>query len=99
MRAKLAVAIAESQQLDVSCSGEYTVAEWLRLWFELYAKPNIRSSTASYYCRAMEEYTILRIGTIKLPPFPAEQRRRFAVIFLRLLRPRDIWLDLTCDLI
>ena len=66
VRAKLAVAIAESQQLDVSRSGEYTVAEWLRLWFELYAKPNIRSSTASYYCRAMEEYTILRIGTIKL---------------------------------
>lgn len=72
MRAKLAVAIAESQQLDVSRSGEYTVTECLRLWFELYAKPNIRSSTASYYCRAMEEYTILRIGTIKLISIPQE---------------------------
>ena len=38
----------------------------MRLWFELYAKPNIRPSTASYYRRAMEEYTIPRIGTIKL---------------------------------
>ena len=55
-----------AQQLDVSRSGEYTVAEWLRLWFELYAKPNIRPSTAGYYRRAMEEYTIPRIGTIKL---------------------------------
>ncbi|MDR3981811.1 MAG: site-specific integrase [Dysosmobacter sp.] len=72
VRAKLAVAIAESQQLDVSRSGEYTVTECLRLWFELYAKPNIRSSTASYYCRAMEEYTILRIGTIKLISIPQE---------------------------
>ena len=31
VKAKLSVAIAESQQLDVSRSGEYTVAEWLRL--------------------------------------------------------------------
>ncbi len=66
VKEKLSVAIAESQQLDVSRSGEYTVAEWLRLWFELYAKPNIRPSTAGYYRRAMEEYTIPRIGTIKL---------------------------------
>ena len=66
MKAKLSVAIAESQQMDVTRSGEYTVAEWLRLWFELYAKPNIRPSTAGYYRRAMEEYTIPRIGNIKL---------------------------------
>lgn len=66
VKAKLSVAITESQQLDVSRSGEYTVAEWLQLWFELYAKPNIRPSTAGYYHRAMEEYTIPRIGTIKL---------------------------------
>ena len=66
VKAKLSVAIAESQQLDVSRSGEYTVAEWLRVWFELYAKPNIRPSTAGYYRRAMEEYTIPRIGSIKL---------------------------------
>ena len=66
VKSKLAVAIAESRQLDVSRSGEYTLAEWLRVWFELCAKPNIRPSTAGYYRRAMEEYTIPRIGTIKL---------------------------------
>ena len=66
VKSKLSMAITESQQLDVSRSGEYTVAEWLRLWFELYAKPNIRPSTAGYYRRAMEEYTIPRIGTTKL---------------------------------
>ena len=48
VKSKLSVAIAESHQLDVSRSGEYTVAEWLRLWFELYAKPSIRPSTAGY---------------------------------------------------
>ena len=66
VKSKLSVAIAESQQMDVTRTGEYTVAEWLRLWFELYAKPNIRPSTAGYYRRAMEEYTIPRIGTTKL---------------------------------
>ena len=66
VKGKLSVAIAESQQLDVSRSEEYTVAEWLRLWFELYAKPNIWPSTAGYYRRGMEEYTIPRMGTTKL---------------------------------
>ena len=66
VKSKLSAAITESQQLDVSRSGEYTVAEWLRLWFELYAKPNIRPSTTGYYRRAMEEYTIPRIGSVKL---------------------------------
>ena len=60
------MAIAESQQLDVSRSGEYTVAEWLRLWFELYAKPSIRPSTAGYYRRGIEQYTAPPIGAIKL---------------------------------
>ena len=60
------MAIAECQQLDLSRSGEYTVAEWLRVWFELYAKLTIRPSTAGYYRRAMEDYTIPRIGTTKL---------------------------------
>ena len=66
VKSKLSAAITESQQLDVSRSGEYRVAEWLRLRFELYAKPSIRPSTAGYYRRGMEEYTIPRIGNIKL---------------------------------
>ena len=66
VKAKLSVAITESQQLDVSRSGEYTVAEWLRVWFELYAKPSIRPSTAGYYKKGIEQYTVPRIGNIKL---------------------------------
>ncbi len=66
VKSKLSVAIAESQQLDMSRSGEYTVAEWLRLWFELYAKPSIRPSTAGYYKRGIEQYTVPRIGHVRL---------------------------------
>ena len=42
VKEKLARAIEESKRLDVSRTNEYTVAEWLRLWFELYSKPHVR---------------------------------------------------------
>lgn len=66
VKEKLARAIEESKRLDVSRTNEYTVAEWLRLWFELYSKPHVRPSTADYYRRSIEQYTIPRIGNIKL---------------------------------
>ena len=63
---KLAKAIEESKKLDIVRSDEYTVAEWLRLWYELYAKPNIRPTTADSYHRGIESHVIPRIGEIKL---------------------------------
>ena len=89
VKSKLAVAIAESQQLDVSRSGEYTVAEWLRLWFELYAKPSIRPSTAGYYRRAMEEYTIPRIGTTKLNKLTSREIQKLYKDLLEKGRTRE----------
>lgn len=53
VRAKLKKAIEEAGSLDVVKAGKYMVAEWLRLWFEVYAKPNLRFSTAEYYRRGM----------------------------------------------
>ena len=61
-----AKAIEESKKLDIVRSDEYTVAEWLRLWYELYAKPNIRPTTADNYHRSIESHVIPRIGSIKL---------------------------------
>ena len=66
VKAKLARAIEESKEIDPIRSDEYTVAEWLRLWYELYAKPNIRPTTAEYYRRCIELHTIPRIGEVKL---------------------------------
>ena len=37
-KAKLKKAIEESQSLDIGRADEYTVAAWLRTWFELYSK-------------------------------------------------------------
>ena len=53
------------QAWDVSRSEEYTVATWLRTWYELYAKPNVRTATANRYKLIIETYTIPRIGNIK----------------------------------
>ena len=44
-KAKLKKAIEESQSLDIGRADEYTVAAWLRTWFELYSKLHIRPST------------------------------------------------------
>ena len=64
-KAKLKKAIEESQILDVGRADEYTVAAWLRTWFELYAKPHIRPSTMNYY-RNIEQHIIPAIGDIPL---------------------------------
>ena len=51
---------------DGSTADEYTVATWLRTWYELYAKPNVRTATANRYELIIEKYTIPRIGSVKL---------------------------------
>ena len=67
VKEKLKKALEETNGLDVSRAGdEYTVATWLRTWYELYAKPNVRTSTANRYELIIETYTIPRIGNIKL---------------------------------
>ena len=66
VKEKLKIALEECQGLDVSRSEEYTVATWLRTWYELYAKPNVRTATANRYELIIETYTIPCIGNIKL---------------------------------
>ena len=63
---KMKAAIEEAKALDLIRADEYTVALWLRTWYELYAKPNIRPRTAEYYHRNIESHVIPRIGDIKL---------------------------------
>ncbi len=63
---KLKAAVEQAQQLDVTRTDEYTVATWLRAWYDLYAQPNIQQATADRYKLMIETYTIPRIGKIKL---------------------------------
>ena len=67
VKEKLKTAISESQGIEVRKSeDEYTVASWLRTWYELYAKPNVRTATANRYQLIIEQYTVPRIGSVKL---------------------------------
>lgn len=66
VKQKLSTAMEACKAVDVVRSDDYTVAEWLRTWFALYAKPNIRPTTARSYQGSIELHIIPRIGCIKL---------------------------------
>ena len=66
VKEKLAQAMESIKDLDVVRMDDYTVGTWLTIWYNLYAKPNVRVSTAEYYRRSIELHVNPRIGNIKL---------------------------------
>ena len=76
VKQKLAKAMAEIQQIDVSRSDDYTVATWLKTWYNLYAQPNVRISTANRYELMINTYTIPRIGNVKLSKLTSRQLQK-----------------------
>lgn len=66
VREKLKEKITEAKVLDITKVATYTVGEWATLWYEVYAKPNIRESTADYYDRYIQRHIIPCLGNIKL---------------------------------
>lgn len=61
VKEKLASALEDTKDLDVSRSDDYTVGSWLTNWYTLYAKPNVRVSTAEYYRRSIEFHVTPRM--------------------------------------
>ncbi|MDE6280904.1 MAG: site-specific integrase [Oscillospiraceae bacterium] len=74
---KLERAIEKNVKVDVIRSGKYTVAEWVRLWFESYSKPSIREQTAYYYNNYIEKHIVPGIGNIKLDKLTTLQIQQF----------------------
>ena len=66
VKEKLTKAVAEAEAVDVRRADEYTPGTWLQTWYELYAKPHLRFSTAEYYRRGIELHITPRIGDIPL---------------------------------
>lgn len=66
VKEKLVMAMDDAKDLDVARSDDYTVGSWLTNWYMLYARPNVRVSTAEYYRRSIELHINPRIGDIKL---------------------------------
>ena len=77
VKEKLKIAISESQRLDVSKAGNYTVASWVRTWYEVYAEPRIRPNTKAYYTNYIENHIIPGIGSIPLDKLTTIQIQRF----------------------
>ena len=73
VKEKLKEKIEEAKVLDVAKSESYTVAEWAALWFEIYAKPNIRERTADYYNRYITKHIVPCLGDIKLNKLTGRQ--------------------------
>ena len=73
VKEKLKIKLEEAKVLDVSKSASYTVAEWAALWFEIYAKPNIRERTADYYNMYITKHIVPCLGDIKLNKLTGRQ--------------------------
>lgn len=58
VKEKLKKAMETNTKIDVSKAGDYTVGQWVKLWYEAYAKPSIRGITAAYYENYIDQHII-----------------------------------------
>ena len=66
VKEKLKVAIQETQSLDFSKTGQYTVGQWMDVWYENYAKIKVRPSSHQTYKGYIENHIKPNIGDIPL---------------------------------
>ena len=66
VKEKLKRAIADAEKLDFSKTGQYTVGQWMDVWFENYAKVKVRPSSHQTYQGYIEHHIKPRIGNIPL---------------------------------
>ena len=66
VKEKLKAAIKETQALDQTKVGKYTVGEWMEVWFEDYAKLKVRPSSHQTYRGYIDNHIGPNIGDIPL---------------------------------
>lgn len=76
-KAKLARAMSEYKGAPIGHTDKYTVADWLRVWFETYSEPFLRIGTAESYRNMIENHIIPALGRIKLSSLNSIQIQRF----------------------
>ena len=57
--------------------GNYTVASWLRTWYEVYAEPRIRPNTREYYKNYINNHIVPALGDSSLDKLVTLQIQRF----------------------
>ena len=76
VKEKLKTAIEESQKLDPTRTGQYTVQTWVALWYEVFIKPQIRPNTKQFYRNCMENHLFPALGNCPLEKLSTIQIQR-----------------------
>ena len=66
VKEKLKRAIDENAQIDIVKAGQYTVGQWMEVWFENYAKLKVRPSSHQTYRGYIDHHIKPYIGSIPL---------------------------------
>ena len=74
---KLKDAIALSAKTSTSKYSDYTVGQWAQTWYDEYAKPNVRESTALYYKNYIDNHIVRAPIRGKVNPLSKRQARGF----------------------
>ena len=76
-RAKLKQAIEEAKHVDPVRSKQYTIGEWMDVWFENYAKVKVRPSSHQTYRGYIENHIKPNIGKIPLGKLTSLDLQKF----------------------
>ena len=66
VKEKLTQAMAENKNLDLTKVGQYTIGQWMDVWYENYAKIKVRPSSHQTYKGYIENHIKPNIGDIPL---------------------------------
>ena len=76
-RAKLKQAIEEAKQVDPVRSKQYTIGEWMDIWFENYAKVKVRPSSHQTYRGYIDNHIKPNVGKIPLSKLTSLELQKF----------------------
>ena len=76
-RAKLKQAIEEAKHVDPVRSKQYTIGEWMDIWFENYAKVKVRPSSHQTYRGYIDNHIKPNIGRIPLEKLTSPELQKF----------------------
>ena len=77
VKEKLKQAIGETQALDITKAGKYTVGEWMEVWFQDYAKIKVRLSSHQTYQGYIHNHIRPNIGDIPLEKLTSLDLQKF----------------------
>ena len=77
VKKKLKQAIGETQALDITKAGKYTVGEWMEVWFQDYAKIKVRPSSHQTYQGYIHNHIRPNIGEIPLEKLTSLDLQKF----------------------